>query len=488
MTTKTEFTDPALASTDSMLDRGPLVNRFLVIAHMGAGFGFLIVGLLAGFLYSLQFIGLYPFNGIEFLAAGRISFVHTTVLLYGFAMNMYLGARYWAIPHITKRRVLNNALGWMTLGVWNLGVIVAILGLLGGYAQAIEWGETPNGLVALLAGEPHIFFADELLLFGILLTGAQFLPPMFSLRQPMYISSWYFTASIVWLLLLHITGNYVPELISGAGSAVFTGLFKQGLVGLFMISVGWGLMYYFVPAIIKKPIWSRPVAMLGFWGLAFFYPLTGVSQYIYSPIPRFAQYIAIIAVVAIQVVAITVFINFFMTLRGREGYMRTNMAIRYFYAGMVFYVMLTLQGTMQTQFWAQEFLQFTDWMVGHTHMLLYGVIGFWILGIITDLWPRLMHKPAWYSRGINEWVFWLNAIGIAGMFISLSAGGLVEGFMGQELSTWESQLNSLQAPWRFRTLSGAIIIAANSLLIYNMTMTALPAKIRTVKQAVPVGD
>lgn len=488
---RTDFADPALTSTDSAIDRGPLVNRFLVMAHFAAGIGFLMLGLLAGLLYSLQFIGLYPFSGVEYLAVGRVNFVYTNTLLYGFTMNMYLAAMYWAVPRITKRRVLSTAHGWLTLGVWNLGVVVAVLGLLGGYAQAVEWGETPNGVVALLAGDPHIFFADELLFLGLIFIAVQFFPPMFSLREPMYISCWYFTASIVWLLLLHIIGNYVPELLAGASGAVFTGMFRHGLVGLFIVSIGWGLMYYFIPAIIKRPIWSRPLALLGFWGLAFFYPLGGVSQYIYSPTPRFAQYIAIIAVVAIQVITITVFVNFFMTLRGRENYVRLNIAVRYFYTGMIFYVIVALQGALQTQFWAQEILQFTDWMVGHTHTLLYGVFGFWMLGMVTDLWPRVVGKPSWYSRGVNEWAFWLNTIGIVMMFISLTAGGLIEGFMWQELSTWESQINSLQGPWRFRSLSILIIIAANSLLIFNMVMTTLPAQIRAVKRAVPttaVGD
>ena len=35
------------------------------------------------------------------------------------------------------------------------------------------------------------------------------------------------------------------------------------------------MMYYFVPIMLKKPIWSHGLSLVGFWGLAFFYPLHG---------------------------------------------------------------------------------------------------------------------------------------------------------------------------------------------------------------------
>ena len=41
----------------------------------------------------------------------------------------------------------------------------------------------------------------------------------------------------------------------GAFGAV-GGLFIHDLVGLFVTPLGWGLMYYFVPILLRKPIWS----------------------------------------------------------------------------------------------------------------------------------------------------------------------------------------------------------------------------------------
>ena len=98
------------------------------------------------------------------------------------------------------------------------------------------------------------------------------------------------------------------------------GLFIHDLVGLFVTPLGWGMMYYIVPIILKKPIWSHGLSLVGFWGLAFFYPLQGIHHFLYTPIPMFLQYGAIISTIAVEFVVATVVINFLGTLWG-DGYM-----------------------------------------------------------------------------------------------------------------------------------------------------------------------
>ena len=80
----------------------------------------------------------------------------------------------------------------------------------------------------------------------------------------------------------------------GTSAGAVAGLFIHDLVGLFVTPLGWGLMYYFVPILLKKPIWSHGLSLVGFWGLAFFYPLNGIHHFLYTPIPDFLQYGAIV--------------------------------------------------------------------------------------------------------------------------------------------------------------------------------------------------
>src|SRR6266481_858026 len=98
------------------------------------GFLFLVVSMLAGLLYSLQFHNAYPFPGVEFLSPGRVRIVHTNGVAFGFIVNVYLGALYWVVPRLTKRRVLSDRLGWLIFWVYLCTVLWAVVGILTGYA------------------------------------------------------------------------------------------------------------------------------------------------------------------------------------------------------------------------------------------------------------------------------------------------------------------------------------------------------------------
>jgi hypothetical protein len=142
-------------------------------------------------------------------------------------------------------------------------------------------------------------------------------------NRKLYVTLWYFSAMLVWLPLTYVMGNFVPQyFVPGAGGAAVTGLYIHDLVGLTVTPLGWGMMYYFVPVLLKKPVWSHTLSLVGFWGFAFFYPLNGVHHFFYSPIPMYAQYGAVMSTIAVEIVVFTVVVNFFMTLRGRGDLFR----------------------------------------------------------------------------------------------------------------------------------------------------------------------
>ncbi|MBI4602729.1 MAG: cbb3-type cytochrome c oxidase subunit I [Planctomycetes bacterium] len=445
----------------------PLVIRGLVAAHFAAAVASLVVSVTGGFLFSLLFVQRYPFEGVELLSPGRVRMVHTNLIAFGFLFNGFLGALYWALPRVTGRPVLDARLGWLIFWVWQ-GVLLAVfLGILAGHAQAVEWGETP-------------VWIDPAVVLGAVLLMVQFLPCVArSGEKALYVTAWYVTAGLIWTGLTYIMGNYLPQFfVPGASGAAITGLYIHDLVGLFVTPMGWGLMYYFVPTILKKPVFSHGLSLIGFWGLAFFYPLNGVHHFLYSPIPMYAQYGAVVSTVAVEVVVTTVIVNFFMTLRGRGDMLRTSLPIRWFFTGMVFYFITCLQCAYQVTLTAQKIVHFTDWVVGHSHLVMFGVFSFWVLGMIEHLWPRLAgrewHAPAW-----NAWCYWLSTIGMSAMFVTLVAAGLLQGFLWKELAPWEASVVSSMPFWLARTLSGVMIVLGIFLFGLNMLLTAFAPAPRT---------
>lgn len=454
----------------------PLVNKDLVKWHFIMAVTFLLTSMVGGLLISLQFFDMYPLEGISWLSYGRVRLLHTNEIAYGFLVNAFVGALYYAIPRMTGRRILNDKLGWFVLYVWQFTVVATSVGQLLGYAQALEWGETPTGFKPG-SFELQYIPVDLLIEVGAVLVAFQFLTPIFrSLHKRLYVSLWYFSAGFIWLILTYVMGNNLPEwVLPGSSGAATVGLFIHDLVGLFVTPMGWGLMYFFVPIILRKPIWSHALSVIGFWALAFFYPLNGVHHFLLSSIPMSVQYGAIISTIAVEIVVTTVVVNFFATMWGSGAALRSNLPIRWFYTGMILYFTTCLQCAFQTTLTLQEIIHFTDWVPGHAHLVMLGVFAFWLMGIITWMWPRLTGHE-WYSRRLNGWHYWLSVIGLIIMFFDLTAAGLVHGFMFKALSPWMDIVESLKPFWGIRTFAGAMIVTGQLLWAWNLFMTARGGK------------
>lgn len=462
--------EPAI---EAQLDSQKLVEHKLVKYHIVAALSFMMCSMLTGLLISLQFFNHNPLDGVsEYFSFGRLRLIHTNQIAYGFLVNGFLGMLYYAVPRMTGRPVLNKKLGFVIFGVWQTLIVLVTIGFLLGKAQAVEWGETPTGF------EPGTFKLnflplDFLIEFGAILVAAQFLIPIAkSVHKRMYVSLWYLSAGIVWLILTYVMGNTLPEwTLAGSSGGATAGLFIHDLVGLFVTPMGWGLMYFFVPIILRKPIWSHALSVIGFWALAFFYPLNGVHHFLLSSIPMSVQYGAIISTIAVEIVVTTVIVNFFATMWGRGAALRTNLPIRWFYTGMVCYFITCLQCSFQTTLTFQEYIHFTDWVPGHAHLVMFGVFSFWIFGMITWIWPRLTHCE-WHNRRLNHWHYWLSVIGLIIMFTDLTAGGLVHGFMFKELAPWMSIVDSLKPFWIIRTVAGLMIVMGQLCFTWNIYKTA----------------
>lgn len=460
-------------TTDLVIVR--LVHWYFIMANV-----YLVISMLGGILMALQLIHWNPLNGLEYLSPGRWRMIHTNAIAYGFLANSFLGILHWSVPRLTMQNVLSTWLSYFIFFAWQVIVLATAVGIIFGPslqasqwvaeladsthlswslgAQGLEWGETP-------------FWIDPLALLGLLLVAINFLAPIARSKGPMYVSLWYFMAAFVWTFLTYAMGNFLPEYsLAGSSGGAVGGLFIHDLVGLFVTPIGWGLMYYIVPIILKKPIWSHGLSLVGFWGLAFFYPLQGIHHFLYTPIPMFLQYGAIISTIAVEFVVATVIINFIGTLYGDGRKVVTNLPIRWFYTGMILYFITCFQCALQVTLTFQKVIHFTDWVVGHAHLVMFGVFSMWIFGMMTYLFPRLIGRE-WYSKKLCEWHFWCSAVGVFVMFLDLGLAGMFQGFYWASLQPWDVSVVGSQPFWIVRLFAGRAIAGGFVCFLYNLFMT-----------------
>jgi cytochrome c oxidase cbb3-type subunit 1 len=173
----------------------------------------------------------------------------------------------------------------------------------------------------------------------------------------------------------------------------------------------------------------------------------------------------------------TVVINFFGTLAGRSSAVVTNLPIRYFYTGMVFYFITCFQCALQVTLTFQKLIHFTDWVVGHAHLVMFGVFSLWLFGIMTDLFPRLLGRP-WWSHQLCVWHYWLSAGGLFVMFLDLTLAGVFQGYYWASLQPWDVSTEGSQPFWITRVFAGLTMFAGLLCFLVNLWMTWRGAEAR----------
>lgn len=434
----------------------------LVKAHMYISVLFSMIVVLAGLTYSLQFINLYPFGDFEFLSPGRVRMIHTQAVAYAWLANIFFGILLYMIPKLTQKPIYSEKWGWFNFFAYNFLILLTVVLILGGYAQAVEWGETPKILDPLIAIAAVMFVIN--LVGGSIWRGR---------KEPFYVTVWYVLAALIWLPLVYVMGNFLPEYVfAGTGGATIVSMYIHDLVGLFVTPIGTGMVYYLLPVLMRKPLYSHALSLIGFWGLAFFYPLNSAHHFLWSPIPMWTQYASVVASVGMHVVVYTVVFNILATMSSDWGLVIKNIQLRFILVGALCYLVTCIQCAVQVTLSVQEIIHFTDWVVGHAHLVLFGTFSMWCFAFIYYLLPKLTKVPM-ASDSLCEWHFWLSFVGIALMDLDLMCAGLVQGHMWKSLAPFMDTVTASVPYWWVRTICGVVILVGEVCFLINIVMTIM---------------
>src|SRR4029453_2769895 len=109
----------------------------------------------------------------------------------------------------------------------------------------------------------------------------------------------------------------------------------------------------------------------------------------YSPIANWAQTIAIITSVLLIVPVWTVLQNFFGTMLGRWQTFGGNLPAKFLIAGSVLYLVGCFQGSMEALRALQQPTHFTDFVISHSHLTVFGTFVVWAIAGTMYVGPRL---------------------------------------------------------------------------------------------------
>src|SRR5699024_3797094 len=145
-------------------------------------------------------------------------------------------------------------------------------------------------------------------------------------------------------------------------------------VGMWFMTFCLGLIYYYLPTSLNKPIYSYALGVIALWTQMLFYTMIGTHHFIFSPLPWWLQSVAFIYSIGIVITGTADTVNYLMTMRGKWSHLAKSYVMPFFLVGVIFYWVGSMQGSLQATRYTNYIWHFTDFNVAHSHITMYGII------------------------------------------------------------------------------------------------------------------
>jgi cytochrome c oxidase cbb3-type subunit 1/cytochrome c oxidase cbb3-type subunit I/II len=236
---------------------------------------------------------------------------------------------------------------------------------------------------------------------------------------------------------------------------------------LFLTPLSVGLAYYVIPIVCRAPLFSHALSLVGFWTILTFYPHIGTHHLLQTPAPTWLKIVAITGSIGMLIPVLVVLMNIWLTMRGKLGALHEDIGGKFVFAGLVWYMLVCLQGPFQALPFVQRVTHLTNWVIAHSHIAVFGFSGFIGLGGLYFILPRITGRPI-YSRKLADIQYWLLLIGLAGFFFVLTMAGLIQGSGWLSGEVVYKILPELHVYFVFRLGFGILIITGAAIGLYNI--------------------
>ncbi len=456
-----------------------IVRNFLY-----ASIVFGVVGMLVGLI--LAFLFLFPnlTSGISFLSFGRLRPLHTNAVIFAFVGNAMFAGIYYSMQRLLKARMFSDLLSKIHFWGWQLIIVAAAITLPLGYSTSKEYAE--------LEWPIDIAIALIWVVFGINMIGT-----IIKRRERhIYVAIWFYIATFVTVAVLHIFNSLeLPVSLSGMKSySIYAGVqdalvqwwYGHNAVAFFLTTPFLGMMYYFVPKVANRPVYSYRLSIIHFWSLIFIYIWAGPHHLLYTALPDWAQNLGVVFSVMLIAPSWGGMINGLLTLRGVWDKVRTDAVLKFFVVAITGYGMATFEGPMLSLKNVNAITHFTDWIIAHVHVGALAWNGFLSFGMIYWLIPR-MTKTKLFSEKLANFHFWIGTLGIILYSLPLYVAGFTQASMWKQFKpdggalqygNFLETVTEIMPMYWMRAVGGTLYLTGVIVLVYNV--------IRTVRQGSPV--
>ena len=451
-----------------------VVRQFSIMAIVWG-----VIGMLVGVLIAAQLIWPGLDFGMAWLSYGRLRPLHTNAVIFAFGGSALIGASYFIVQRTSNVRLFSDKLAAFTFWGYQAVIVLAVITLPLGITRGKEYAELEWPIAILLA---VVWIAYAIVFFGTLAKRKV---------EHIYVANWFFGAFILAVALLHVVNAAaIPVSLTksysayaGVQDAMVHWWYGHNAVGFFLTAGFLGLMYYFIPKQVNRPIYSYRLSVVHFWAIVFTYMWAGPHHLLYTSLPDWVQSVGMVFSLILLAPSWGGMINGMMTMSGAWHTLRSDPILRFLIVSLSFYGMSTFEGPMMSIKTVNALSHYTDWNIAHVHSGALGWVGFITMGSLYYLLPRLFGRTEMYSKKLIEVHFWVATIGIVLYISSMWIAGVMQGLMWRAVNVdgtlTYTFIESVKATFPYyviRLVGGTLYFAGMLVMAYNVAKTIAAGK------------
>jgi len=449
-----------------------IVKKFLLATVVWGA-----VALLVGIIIASQLANWKLNLGLPWTTFGRLRPLHTNAAIFAFIGNAVFAGVYHSSQRLLKARMFSDILSKLHFWGWQLIIVAAAITLPLGITVGKEYAEL-EWPIDLLIAVVWVIFAIN------------FFGTIFKRRERhMYVAIWFYIATIVTVAILHIVNSLAIPVSFFHSYTVFAGVqdamvqwwYGHNAVAFFLTTPFLGLMYYYVPKAINRPIYSYRLSIIHFWALVFIYIWAGPHHLLFSVLPDWAQTLGMVFSVMLLAPSWGGMVNGLLTLRGAWDRVKSDPVLKFLVAAITFYGMSTFEGPLLSIKSVNALAHFSDWIIGHVHSGALGWNGFMVFAILYYLVPKLWNTKL-YSTKLATIHFWVGTLGIVIYMMSMWASGITQGLMWRAMDgshlmypDFVETVVRIAPLYTIRLIGGLLYFSGYLLLIFNIFKTIVSA-------------
>ncbi len=433
-----------------------------------------IVGMLVGVIIAAQLYWPDLLGGISWLSYGRLRPLHTNAVIFAFGGSALFATSYWVVQRTSHARLFCGRLAAFTFWGWQAVIVAAAITLPLGLTQGKEYAELEWPIDILIT---LVWVAYAVVFFGTIVKRR---------IRHIYVANWFFGAYIVTIAVLHIFNNlWIPASLAksypvyaGAVDAMVQWWYGHNAVGFFLTAGFLGMMYYYVPKQVGRPIYSYRLSIVHFWALIAVYMWAGPHHLQYTALPDWAQSLGMVFSLILLAPSWGGAINGIMTLSGAWHRLRTDPILKFLIVSLSFYMMATFEGPMMSIKTVNALSHYTDWTVGHVHAGALGWVAMISIGAMYAMYPKVFGTSQMYSIKAIDLHFWLHTIGVLLYAAAMWIAGVMQGLMwratnadGTLTYSFAESVNATYPYYFIRLLGGLLVVAGMLIMAWNTWKT-----------------